>query len=110
MKKSILITGCSSGIGLYCAQKLHEQGYNVVASCRKQCDVDKLKALGLNCIQLDLANNESINKGFKEALKLANNKLDILFPSFNNYLNSLNKNYFDLCPLFSFLARVYIFQ
>jgi len=79
MKKSILITGCSSGIGLYCAQKLHEQGYNVVASCRKQSDVDKLKTLGLNCIQLDLANSESINQGFTHALSLLNGKLDILF-------------------------------
>lgn len=79
MKKSILITGCSSGIGLYCAKKLHEQGFNVVASCRKQSDVDKLKTFGIKCVQLDLANSDSIVRGFEDALTLVNGKLDILF-------------------------------
>jgi len=79
MKKSILITGCSTGIGLYCAQKLNEQGFNVIASCRKKSDVDKLKSLGLQSIKLDLANSESIRQGFNQALELLNGKLDILF-------------------------------
>ncbi|PAJ74248.1 short-chain dehydrogenase [Pseudoalteromonas sp. NBT06-2] len=79
MKKSILITGCSTGIGLYCAKKLNEQGFNVIASCRKQSDVDKLQSLGLQCIQLDLANSQSIVQAFKQALELLNGRLDILF-------------------------------
>ena len=79
MKKSILITGCSTGIGLYCAQKLHNEGYQVVASCRKQSDVDKLTALGVTCIQLDLTRYESIHKAFQQTLNLVDGKLDILF-------------------------------
>ena len=79
MSNSILITGCSSGIGLYCAQALHKRGYLVVASCRKLEDVERLKGLGLHCVQLDLACTQSIQKGLNEALMITNGRLDALF-------------------------------
>ena len=37
--KSILITGCSSGIGLCVAEGLFKRGYRVFATARKQEDV-----------------------------------------------------------------------
>lgn len=77
--KSILITGCSSGIGYYCATKLHQMGYKVIASCRQKKDVEKLQREGLTCIQLDLSCSQSINNGFNEAVALADGKLDCLF-------------------------------
>ncbi|EEX93026.1 short chain dehydrogenase [Vibrio orientalis CIP 102891 = ATCC 33934] len=79
MNKSILITGCSTGIGYVCAHALHKRGYHVIASCRKQQDVQRLQAEGLTCIQLDLANSESIDQGVAETLRLTNGKLDALF-------------------------------
>jgi NAD(P)-dependent dehydrogenase (short-subunit alcohol dehydrogenase family) len=77
--KTILITGCSTGIGYYCATRLHKAGYKVIASCRKQSDVDNLISQGLTCIKLDLACNNSIHDGFKKALELCDGQLDALF-------------------------------
>ena len=58
--KSVLITGCSSGIGLDIAKTLNENGYNVFASARKKSDVEKLTQLGLQSLHLDVADSESI--------------------------------------------------
>lgn len=77
--KSILITGCSTGIGYYCAKTLHNAGFRVIASCRKQTDVDALIQQGLTCILLDLADEQSIEAGFTKALELCNGQLDALF-------------------------------
>lgn len=79
MTSSILITGCSTGIGRHCAFALHKAGHNVVASCRKQHDVDALQAEGLQCVQLDLTDTDSIHQGLEQALKLTGGKLDVLF-------------------------------
>ena len=38
MAPSILITGCSSGIGQDAAHALRDRGWNVFASCRKPED------------------------------------------------------------------------
>lgn len=78
-QKSILITGCSSGIGYTCAHALQKQGYQVIASCRKDKDVRRLQDEGLTCIQLDLNDSASITAGAKQALELSNNKLYALF-------------------------------
>ncbi|GEA61557.1 SDR family oxidoreductase [Vibrio comitans] len=79
MKESILITGCSTGIGYHCAKQLHLLGYTVVASCRSIEDVERLKNEGLNCVQLDVTSTESIHSGLVEALEITGGKLDALF-------------------------------
>ncbi len=58
--KKVLVTGCSSGIGYDCAHQLHQRGYQVIASCRRMKDVERLRAENLNCIQLDIADSTSI--------------------------------------------------
>ncbi|MHA2940016.1 SDR family oxidoreductase [Vibrio sp. RC27] len=77
--KSILITGCSSGIGYTAAHALHKRGYQVIASCRQIDDVNRLVEEGLTCIHLDLANTDSIIAAVKQTLELANGQLDALF-------------------------------
>ncbi|RZQ52862.1 short-chain dehydrogenase [Pseudoalteromonas phenolica] len=77
--KSILITGCSSGIGYHCAKELQKSGYKVIASCRKNEDVIRLTEEGLTCIKLDLADQTSIEEGFKKALDMCDGQLDVLF-------------------------------
>lgn len=77
--KSILITGCSSGIGLYTAQHLQKKGYQVFASARKSEDVEKLKQLGLNSLQLDLNDSVSIKNAVIRLLDQTDGKLYALF-------------------------------
>lgn len=78
-RKTILITGCSSGIGLHCALELHKEGYQVLATARQQQDVEKLKAHGLNAFQLDLADPTSVEQGFAWAEQQADNNIYALF-------------------------------
>ncbi|WP_318496308.1 SDR family oxidoreductase [Photobacterium leiognathi] len=79
MTQSILITGCSSGIGYYCAKALTKQGFNVVASCRKPEDVEKLNQEGIRCVQLDVTFEQSITDGLSQALAITDGKIDVLF-------------------------------
>ncbi|MDO6745906.1 SDR family oxidoreductase [Gilvimarinus sp. 1_MG-2023] len=78
-QRSILITGCSTGIGYYCAHALKQDGWQVIASCRHSEDVDRLKSEGLQAIQLDVADSDSIFQGLEQALALTDGKLDALF-------------------------------
>lgn len=78
-KKTILITGCSTGIGLCVAQALHKRGYRVFATARKDDDVKKLSALGLESLLLDLDDSASIHTAVNEIFKRTNGTLDALF-------------------------------
>lgn len=79
MPKSILITGCSSGIGLCAAQILHQHGYRVFATARKESDVQKLASLGMESLQLDVNDSNSIGNALDHILKKTNGTLDALF-------------------------------
>ena len=76
--KSIFITGCSSGIGFDAAITLKNRGHHVIASCRKQTDVDRLLNLGLDAIQLDIDNEKSIAEAVLNVLKKTDGNLDVL--------------------------------
>ncbi|MEA1050452.1 SDR family oxidoreductase [Lamprobacter modestohalophilus] len=79
-QRSILITGCSSGIGLACAKGLARRGWRVIASARQPADVERLRAEeGLTAVRLDLSNPDSIATGLQEALALTDQRLDALF-------------------------------
>ncbi len=79
MSSSILITGCSSGIGHYCALALRAEGYRVLATARKSEDVEALQSLGLEATQLDLDCSDSINAAVAWALTCTGGTLDALF-------------------------------
>jgi NAD(P)-dependent dehydrogenase (short-subunit alcohol dehydrogenase family) len=77
--KSILITGCSSGIGLCVAEGLRQRGYRVFATARRTTDVMRLSEQGLESLQLDLADSRSIHDAVNEILKRSGGSLDALF-------------------------------
>ncbi len=78
-QKSILITGCSSGIGLCAAEGLQARGWRVFATARKPRDVDLLRAKGLEALQLDLADSASIIAAVEAVLAGTGGRLDALF-------------------------------
>lgn len=78
-QNSILITGCSSGIGLCVAEGLKTRGYRVFATARKPKDVEMLQQRGFESLQLDLADSASITTALEEVLQRTGGCLDALF-------------------------------
>jgi NAD(P)-dependent dehydrogenase (short-subunit alcohol dehydrogenase family) len=79
MAKSILITGCSSGIGYDAAHGLHARGWRVFATARAQADVERLIAEGLESIRLDYADEASITAAVAEVSRRTGGTLDALY-------------------------------
>ena len=65
-QNTLIITGCSSGIGRCLAFGLHRRGYRVIASCRNAADVKALINQDLECLQIDLADANSIDDAIDE--------------------------------------------
>ncbi len=73
--KSILITGCSTGIGNCLARGLRERGYRVFASARKEADVATLSAAGFESLPLDLDSSGSIRAAVAQVLDRTQGRL-----------------------------------
>ena len=81
MQKSVLITGCSSGIGLESALELKRQGFHVLAGCRKPDDVERMNNMGFTGVLIDLDSPESVDRAADEVIALTDN---CLYGIFNN--------------------------
>jgi NAD(P)-dependent dehydrogenase (short-subunit alcohol dehydrogenase family) len=79
MQKTILITGCSSGIGLDAARGMRDRGWKVFASCRQAQDCDHLRAEGFDSPRIDYTDTDSIAQGLAEVLQATGGTLDVLF-------------------------------
>lgn len=79
MKRSVLITGSSSGIGRCVAEGLRGRGFRVFATARRQEDVEKLIRAGFESVQLDLANTASITAAVDQVLQKTGGRIYGLF-------------------------------
>jgi NAD(P)-dependent dehydrogenase (short-subunit alcohol dehydrogenase family) len=78
--QSVLITGCSSGIGLCAAETLRARGWRVFATARKPADIARLKdEVGVESLYLDYAEPDSIAAAAEHVLKASGGRLDALF-------------------------------
>ncbi len=77
--KSVLVTGCSSGIGDCVARGLHARGYRVFASVRKAEDIYAFDEAGIECLQLDYADSDSIRSAVDQVLERTGGSLYALF-------------------------------
>ncbi len=79
MPRSILITGCSSGIGQCAAAGMRERGWQVFATARKPQDIEALKASGVTALYLDYAEADSIAAAVEAVFSSTGGTLDALF-------------------------------
>jgi NAD(P)-dependent dehydrogenase (short-subunit alcohol dehydrogenase family) len=79
VERSILITGCSSGIGECVARGLHARGYRVFASVRNPDDCAALEQIGIECLELDYADSASIKAAVGQVLQQTGGRLYALF-------------------------------
>ena len=77
--RSILITGCSSGIGFDAAQGLAARGWRVFATCRQEADAARLRGMGLESFVLDYADAASIAAAVAEVKTRTGGRLDALY-------------------------------
>jgi len=79
LKHTLLLSGCSSGIGYETALFLRQQGHRVICSARKTTDVTWLNNQGFEAVQLDLTDSASIQAAVTQVIHLTDGKIDVLF-------------------------------
>ena len=77
--RSVLITGCSSGIGRDAAGALRGRGWRVFAACRKEADCARLRDLGFDSPRLDYQDESSIRAAFAQVAERTGGGPDALF-------------------------------
>ena len=79
VERSVLVTGCSSGIGECVARGLHARGYRVFASVRNPDDAAAFAEAGIECLELDYADSASIKAAVGQVLQQTGGRLYALF-------------------------------
>ena len=78
-EKSILITGCSTGIGAHCATGMKARGWRVFTTARKPEDIERLNREGFECTFMDYRDQASITSSVDHVLNQTEGRLDVLF-------------------------------
>ncbi|MFB2550416.1 SDR family oxidoreductase [Ensifer soli] len=77
--RSIIVTGCSSGIGAHCARALKTEGWRVFATVRRQEDRAGLEAEGIETFLMDYTDGDSIARLVADVMERTGGRLDALF-------------------------------
>jgi NAD(P)-dependent dehydrogenase (short-subunit alcohol dehydrogenase family) len=77
--RTILITGCSSGIGRASALAMRDRGWRVFATARRPEDLAALQAAGLKALYLDYADEASVAAAAEAVFAATGGALDALF-------------------------------
>lgn len=78
-RPTIIITGCSSGIGAYCARALASDGWRVFATVRKPEDREPLEADGIEALLMDYTDEASIAALVDTVTERTGGRIDALF-------------------------------
>ncbi|MGO6813757.1 SDR family oxidoreductase [Rhizobium brockwellii] len=78
-QRTIVVTGCSSGIGAHCARALKADGWRVFATVRKPDDLKGLEAEGIEAFLMDYARTETISDLVGAVLERSGGRIDALF-------------------------------
>ncbi|MBX5131015.1 SDR family oxidoreductase [Rhizobium lentis] len=78
-ERTIVVTGCSSGIGAHCARALKADGWRVFATVRKTQDLADLEADGIEAFLMDYARTETISALVGTVLDRSGGHIDALF-------------------------------
>ncbi|KAJ7748583.1 hypothetical protein B0H16DRAFT_1692065 [Mycena metata] len=78
-KRTVLITGCSSGgIGSALAKEFYSQGFRVFATSRRLESMEELSALRIETLTLDVTDVDAIRNTRDEVAGRTGGKLDVL--------------------------------
>jgi NAD(P)-dependent dehydrogenase (short-subunit alcohol dehydrogenase family) len=77
--RTIIVTGCSSGIGAYCARALKAEGWRVFATVRNDAHLAALEADGIEALVMDYTRRETITRLVAVVAERTGGRIDALF-------------------------------
>ena len=78
-RPSIIVTGCSSGIGAWCARALARDGWRVFATVRQPEDLAALENDGIEAFLMDYTRPDTISSLVEQVFHRTGGRLDALF-------------------------------
>lgn len=78
-RPTIIVTGCSSGIGAFCARALKRDGWRVFATVRRPEDQASLEAEGIETFIMDYTRPETIAALAEAVMARSGGRIDALF-------------------------------
>ncbi|TCU32097.1 SDR family oxidoreductase [Rhizobium azibense] len=78
-QRTIIVTGCSSGIGAYCARALKADGWRVFAAVRKHADLGPLQEEGIEAFVMDYTRSDTIADFVRDVTVASGGRIDAVF-------------------------------